>query len=167
MKILVTAASKHGSTDEVARTIAEVLGEAGHSVAVAAPETVTSVDAYDAVVVGSAVYFGRWMEPATVFVKRLAQGLAGRPVWLFSIGPLGDPPKPEAEPTDVPALLETSRAREHRLFPGRLDKRGLSLGEKIVAKGVKAPEGDFRPWAEIRAWAAEIASSLLPAVATR
>jgi menaquinone-dependent protoporphyrinogen oxidase len=167
MRILVTAASKHGSTDEVARTIAEVLGDAGHSVAVAAPETVTSVDAYDAVVAGSAVYYGRWMEPATVFVNRFAQGLAGRPVWLFSIGPLGDPPKPDAEPTDVPALFVTSRAREHRVFPGRLVKRGLSLGERIVAKGVRAPEGDFRPWADIRAWAADIASALAPVGAGR
>lgn len=167
MKILVTAASKHGSTGEVARTIAEVLGEAGHSVAVAAPETVSAVDAYDAVVVGSAVYYGRWIESATTFVHRLAHGLVGRPVWLFSIGPLGDPPTPGVDPTDIPALLETTRAREHRVFAGRLDKRRLGLGEKIVAKGVKAPEGDFRPWAEIRSWATEIASAFVPVGAPR
>jgi menaquinone-dependent protoporphyrinogen oxidase len=167
MKILVTAASKHGSTDEVARTIAEVLGEAGHAVAVAAPETVTSVDPYDAVVVGSGVYYGRWMESATVLVNRLATGLAGRPVWLFSVGPLGNPPKPDAEPTDVAALLESSRAREHRVFTGRLDRRGLSLGEKIIVKGVRAAEGDFRDWDAIRAWAREIGAALAPAGAAR
>lgn len=162
MKVLITAATKHGSTDEVARTIAEVIGEAGHFTAILDPSAITSVDAYDAVVVGSAVYFGRWMDPAIAFVNHHAEALARRPVWLFSVGPLGDPPKPDAEPTDVPAMLLASGAREHRVFAGRLDKGGLSLGEKIVVKGVRAPEGDYRPWDEIRFWARAIGEALVP-----
>jgi menaquinone-dependent protoporphyrinogen oxidase len=167
MKVLVTAATKHGATDEVARAIAEVIGEAGHFTAVVAPEAVTSVDAYDAVVLGSAVYFGRWLEPAIEFGRRHGSGLANRPVWLFSVGPIGDPPKPDVDPAELPEMLETTRAREHRRFPGRLDKRGLSLGEKVIVTGLRAPEGDFRPWPEIREWAATIAESLVPATAER
>ena len=167
MKILVSAATKHGATDEVARTIAEVIGEAGHFTAVAAPEAVASVDAYDAVVVGSAVYYGRWMEPAIEFVRRHGAVLAERPVWLFSVGPIGDPPKPDTDPAELPEMLEVTRAREHRRFAGRLDKRGLSLGEKVIVTGLRAPEGDFRPWAEIREWAKSIADALVPEAAGR
>ena len=167
MKVLVTAATRHGATDEVARTVAEVIGEAGHFTAVVAPEAVTSVDAYDAVVIGSAVYYGRWMEPAVEVVRRHSAGLVSRPVWLFSVGPIGDPPKPDADPAELPEMLEATRAREHRRFPGRLDKRGLSLGEKVIVTGLRAPEGDFRPWPEIREWARAVAASLVPAAAGR
>jgi menaquinone-dependent protoporphyrinogen oxidase len=166
MKVLVTAASKHGSTDEVARTIAEVLTEAGHSAVVAAPETLTSLNGFDAAVVGSAVYYGKWLDTATTFVDRHLEWFDGRPVWLFSMGPLGDPPKPEADPAEIPALLARTRAREHRVFTGRLDKSRLSLGEKIIVTGVRAAEGDFRRWDEIRAWARGIAEALAPVGAT-
>lgn len=162
MKVLVTAASKHGSTDEVARTIAEVLVEAGHSAVVAAPETLSALNGFDAAVVGSAVYYGKWLDTATTFVDRHATSFDGRPVWLFSVGPLGDPPKPEAEPVEIPALVAKTRAREHRLFTGRLDRSRLSLGEKIIVKGVRAAEGDFRHWDEIRAWARAIGEALAP-----
>jgi menaquinone-dependent protoporphyrinogen oxidase len=167
VKVLVSAASKHGSTDEVARTIAEVLTESGHSAVVAAPETLTSLNGFDAAVIGSAVYYGKWMDAAKTFVDRHAASFDGRPVWLFSVGPLGDPPKPEADPVDIPALVAKTRAREHRVFTGRLDKGRLSLGEKIIVRGVRAAEGDFRQWDEIRAWAREIADALVPVGAGR
>jgi len=165
MKVLVSAASKHGSTDEIARTIAEVLTESGLSAVVASPETLTALDGFDAAVIGSAVYYGKWMDTATTFVDRHAAFFDGRPVWLFSSGPLGVPPKPESDPVDIPALVARTRAREHRVFTGRLDTNRLGLGERIVVKGVRAAEGDFRPWDEIRAWAREIAVALVPVAA--
>jgi menaquinone-dependent protoporphyrinogen oxidase len=165
MKVLVAAASRHGSTDEAARAIAEILRESGHSAVVAAPETLTSLNGFDAAVVGSAVYYGKWLESATTFVDRHLEWFDGRPVWLFSMGPLGDPPKPEADPVEVPALMARTRAREHRVFTGRLDKSRLSLGEKIIVTGVRAAEGDFRQWDEIRAWAREIGEALVPVAA--
>lgn len=57
----------------------------------------TGVGGYDAVVLGSAVYVGRWLEPARELVDAHAEELAARPTWLFSSGPIGDPPKPEAD----------------------------------------------------------------------
>lgn len=162
MRVLVSAASRHGSTDEVARTIAEVLTESGLSAVVAAPETITSINGFDAAVIGSAVYFGKWVDTATTMVERHAASFDGRPVWLFSVGPLGDPPTPLGEPVGIRALVAATRAREHRLFTGRLDRSRLSFGEKLVARGVRAPEGDFRHWDEIRAWARDIAEALTP-----
>jgi menaquinone-dependent protoporphyrinogen oxidase len=160
MKVLVTAASKHGSTAEIAREVAAILGKEGVEVTETAPEGVQSVEDYDAVVLGSAVYAGHWMKPATELVERLGPALATRSVWLFSSGPIGDPPKPEEDPVDAAEMIESTRARDHRVFAGRLTKKRLSFGEKAIVLALRAPEGDFRDWDEIRAWAAAIAKEI-------
>jgi menaquinone-dependent protoporphyrinogen oxidase len=160
MKILVSAASKHGATADIARTIGDTLAAAGHEVVLLAPDAVTSVADYDAVVLGSGVYVGRWLDAATNLVERLGADLLTRPVWLFSSGPIGDPPKPQEDPSDLAGLLTATGAREHRVFAGLVDKGRLGLGEKVILAAVRAPEGDYRPWDEIRAWATEIGAAL-------
>jgi len=79
MRVLVTAATRYGATDEIAQVIAEVLGEHGLEATLLPPEQVEGVDGYDAVVVGSAVYAGQWLKPARELVERHAGALAGRP----------------------------------------------------------------------------------------
>ena len=102
MKVLLTAASKYGATAEIVATIGEVLGgEQGLNATVVPPEEVAAVDGYDAVVLGSAVYAGCWLAAAKELADRAGSALAGKPVWLFSSGPVGDPPKPEEDPVDV------------------------------------------------------------------
>ena len=160
MKVLVSAASRHGATADIAKAIGETLEAAGLEVAVLPPDTVTSLAGFDAVVLGSGVYVGHWMEPAKALVERFGGELSSRPVWLFSSGPIGDPPKPEEDPVDLPELMEATGARGHRLFSGLVDKSRLGLGEKVILAAVRAPEGDYRPWDEIRAWADEIAAAL-------
>ena len=160
MKVLVSAASRHGATADIAKAIGETLEAAGLEVAVLPPDTVTSLAGFDAVVLGSGVYVGHWMEPAKDLVERFGTELASRPVWLFSSGPIGDPPKPEEDPVDLPELMEATGARGHRLFSGFVDRSRLGLGEKVILAAVRAPEGDYRPWDEIRAWAGEIAAAL-------
>jgi menaquinone-dependent protoporphyrinogen oxidase len=155
--VLVTAASKHGATTEVAERIARVLGEAGLEPPVLPPDQVEDVSAYDAVILGSAIYMGRWLDPARLLVDRRAEALAEKPVWLFSVGPIGDPPKPTEESVDVEEIHKATLARAHRIFPGRLEKRRLGFAERAVVTALRAPEGDFRPWPEIEAWAREIA----------
>ena len=160
MHLLVTAASKHGSTNGIAEAIAETLRGSGHDVDAVAPEDVTALERYDAVVLGSAVYTGRWMDAARTFADRHAEALLTRPVWLFSSGPLGDPPKPIEEPPEVAPLAERLAACGHRVFPGRLDRDDLGFLERTVTRAVGSPDGDFRDWDEIRAWAAEIGAEL-------
>jgi menaquinone-dependent protoporphyrinogen oxidase len=160
MHVLITAASRHGSTWEIAEAIGETLTEAGITATVITPELVGEVADYDAVILGSAVYAGRWLDPARRFVESAALDLARRPVWLFSSGPIGDPPKPVGDPADAAPIIERTGAREHRVFAGRLVKSELNLAERAIAAVVKAPEGDFRDWDEIRSWAAEIAAAL-------
>jgi len=90
MHVLVTYASKHGSTREIAERIAAHLEQHGVTVDLRPTNQVNGLDGFDAVVIGSAVYIGRWMKEATELVERLRPALAGSRVWLFSSGPLGD-----------------------------------------------------------------------------
>jgi menaquinone-dependent protoporphyrinogen oxidase len=160
MKVLVTAASRHGATTEVAASIGAVLQAAGLEVHVLRPADVSGMDGFDAAVIGSAVYVGRWLEPARDLVEREKTALCRIPVWLFSSGPIGDPPKPADESVDAASLTELVAARGHRTFAGYVDRKRLGFGEKAIMAAVRAPEGDFRSWPEIEAWAREIAAAL-------
>jgi menaquinone-dependent protoporphyrinogen oxidase len=160
VRILVTAASRHEATTEVARAIAGVLKRATIDVDQRRPEEVGDLAAYDGVVLGSAIYAGHWLKPAKDLVERTSTRMRALPVWLFSTGPLGLPPRPEGMSVDVAPMMEQSGAREHRVFGGRLDKRELGFGEKALVRMVGAADGDFRAWDEIDAWASEIASTL-------
>jgi menaquinone-dependent protoporphyrinogen oxidase len=160
-RILVSAGSKHGSTAEIAERIAAVLTDRGHDVDIASPEHVTDLSSYDAVVLGSAVYAGHWVASAKDLADRIAELSTHPETWIFSSGPVGDPPKPEEDPVDVVPILEATTARDHRVFSGKIDKAKLSFGEKAILVAVRAPEGDFRDWNEIESWANEIADQLV------
>lgn len=158
--VLIATASKHGSTFDIADEIARVLTARGFVVTDKPIEEVGSVTTFDAVVVGSAVYVGRWMAEAVAFISRHATALAARPVWLFSSGPIGEPPKPTEDPSNLAEMVAQTGARGHRIFAGRLEPERLGLGERAIVAMIRAPKGDFRDFAEIGAWAAEIADEL-------
>lgn len=160
MKVLVSVASRHGSTLQIAETIREELEALGHRGHIAEPDMVTDVTGYDAVILGSAVYAGRWLGSARKFAARLESELIRRPVWLFSTGPVGDPPRPAAPPAEALELARRLHARDHRVFPGRLNRDLLGMAERAVVRLLGASSGDYRPWPEIAAWARDIADSL-------
>ena len=81
-------------------------------------------------------------------------------MWLFSSGPVGDSPKPLENPAEVADVVKRIGARGHRLFPGRIEGSDLGVTEKALVTLVRAPDGDFRPWAEISTWAKSIAGKL-------
>jgi menaquinone-dependent protoporphyrinogen oxidase len=169
MRALVTAASRHGATHEIASAIATGLARRGVEAEARLAEELDSLDGFDAFVIGSAVYVGRWLESARGLVETHAAALAERPVWLFSSGPLGPPDnlKPDGDPVDVAGLVASTDAVEHRIFAGRLDRKLLSFGEKAVVVAVRAPEGDFRDWDAIDGFAGSIAARLLAPAARR
>lgn len=161
MKILITAASKHGSTLEIAEAIGAELRQAGFTVDVQNAAQKPSLAGYDAAVLGSAIYMGSWLAEARNLLTENQVALAQMPVWLFSSGPLGaENPQPVGDPQQVPELLALVQARGHQNFVGKLEKSGLGMGEKLMVKAVKAPYGDFRDWQAITAWAREIAAVL-------
>jgi len=168
-RVLVAYASRHGSTRELAEALARDLGEspaggAADLFAAALPaESHPDPAAWDAVVLGSAVYAGRWLPPARELATRCAGVLRRRPVWLFSSGPIGDPPYPPDEPEDAASLVALLAPRGHRVLPGRLDRARLGFGERAMVTAMRAPVGDFRDWDGLRVWAGEIATALAEA----
>jgi menaquinone-dependent protoporphyrinogen oxidase len=160
VRVLVTAASRHGSTAEIATTLAGNLVTCGLAAVAVPVDQRPDPGRFDAVVLGSAVYAGRWLEPARDYAAAQAGTLRERPVWLFSSGPIGEPPFPPDEPHDAAPLMQLLSARGHAVFPGRLDKARLSFGERAMVTAMRAPLGDFRDWGAIRTWAESIAAEV-------
>lgn len=160
MKVLVTVASTHGSTTDIGTAIGSALRERGFAVTTVPVEEAGGVESYDAVVVGSAVYAGHWLKPARRFVQHNARLLSQRPVWLFSSGPVGDPPKPEGDAVDTAELVAASHARGHRVFGGKLERSRLGFAEKAICTALRVQDGDYRDFNEIRDWGLAIADAL-------
>ena len=138
MDVLVTAASRNGSTAEIGRVIARLLEARELNVVVAEPEEVERLDNYDAVIIGSAVYAGHWLEPAAAFVRRHESQLRERPVFVFSSGPLGEPLKPDEDPAELASIDDQIRPIDHRIFAGRLVKSRLSFPNQLAVAVMRA-----------------------------
>ena len=109
-------------------------------------------------------------------MRRSRANLAEKPVWLFSSGPVGTEPidaegrdqKEAAIPKGMPELCEAVHARDHHVFFGanQRDRKPKGFAERFLSLMPAAkeglPEGDFRDWPEIEAWAAGIARELQP-----
>jgi menaquinone-dependent protoporphyrinogen oxidase len=161
MKVLVAAASRHGATQEIADAIGRTLDAEGVHASVTPIAEAGDPTGYDAVILGSAVYMGHWLDAAAKFVESRGAALSGQPTWLFSSGPIGDPPRPsESEAVDVDDLVSKTHAKGHKLFAGKLDKGKLGFGERAVMLAFHAAEGDYRNWQEIETWARAIAREL-------
>ncbi|TDO69176.1 menaquinone-dependent protoporphyrinogen oxidase [Kribbella sp. VKM Ac-2571] len=160
MNVLVAYGSKNGSTAGIADMIVAALQAEG-LVAQARPAAdVRSVDEYDVVVLGGALYAGRWHRDARVFARRHIKALLGRPVWLFSSGPLDDSADIGEIPpvAQVAKVLERLGAVEHVTFGGRLtEDAGGFIAKSIVRNG---KGGDFRNQERIADWVHTIAARL-------
>lgn len=165
-RVLVAFGSRHGGTREIAATLARGLATAaavrdsGLSVVLAPVETRPDPAGFDVVVLGSPVYGGQWLVPVVDYAYEFSPALRERTTWLFSSG-LG------AGPAVLPAAADAPRwigacigARGHRTFPGRVERRLLSVDERRAWSAGRAPAGDFRDRAAVAAWAERIAGEL-------
>jgi len=167
MKAIVIYASKYGSTKGIAEFIAERLRQQGTRAEAQQVDVVHNPADYDAFVIGSAVYMMHWLKEATEFVMQNRTVLASRPVWLFSSGPLGSGAStndPKLEPKEIAGFRDTINPRDHRVFFGALDSSKLGFAHRMTrtlpAARAVLPEGDFRDWKDIEAWASSIAQAL-------
>jgi menaquinone-dependent protoporphyrinogen oxidase len=164
-KVLVTYATKHGATAEIAEKVGGLLRDSGLPVEVLPVERVGDLGPYGAVVLGSGVYMGQWRKEAAAFLEAQEKALTERPVWIFSSGPTG-PGDPVEQlkgwrlPEALRPIADRIRPRDLAVFGGALDTAKLSFFEKLILKMVKAPVGDFRDWDAIAAWAQGIAAGL-------
>ncbi len=165
-KVLVTYASKYGATQEIAEKIGGRLSQAGLQIDVMPVDGVRDLNSYKAVILGSAVYIGKWHKAGASFLQANEKALAGRPVWLFSSGPTGEgDPVALVEglrlPADLQPIAERIQPRDVAVFHGYINPEKLNFMEKMAIKNiVKKPFGDFRDWEMIAAWADGVADAL-------
>ena len=172
MTILVAYATTYGATGGIAEHIARELTAAGHDAEARPAAAVKDVSGCSAVVVGGAVFAGRWHRDARAFVRRHHAALRARPVWLFSSGPLGTATHDKdghdlveaSRPLDLAKHEQLTGARGSTVFFGALDPSRLNPAGRLMMRVPAAREvmieGDFRDWPAIGAWARAIADEL-------
>lgn len=164
-RVLVVYGTKYGATAGIAEKIGQVLQEAGLAVDVKPAGDAGDVSSYQAVVLGSAVYIGRWRKEAVNFLKTNEQALAQQPVWIFNSGPLGEGDAAEQSgdlgfPKGLRPIADRIKVRDVAVFFGAVELAKLNPLERWMFKNVKSPIGDFRDWDAITAWAAGIAEAI-------
>ncbi|GAA2280275.1 flavodoxin [Streptomyces ruber] len=158
--VLVAYGTTNGSTAQIAETVAGVLRGQGLTAEARDARSVEDVAAYDAVVVGGALYAGRWHQDARRFVHHHRKDLAARPLWLFSSGPLDA----LASARDIPPVPDVHKAmvrlgpREHVTFGGCLREGAHGWLARLILRSGQG--GDFRDFDRIEAWAARIGKEL-------
>ena len=174
MRVLVVFASRYGSTQGIAERIAATLRRHGLHATVKPAHKSVNPALFDAAIIGSAAYFYHWMKPATRFVQRNTAALAGRPVWLFTSGLLGTHETDSQgrqlrvlmEPREIAGFRQSLKPRDHLVFFGAMTPRKLGFFHRLIFKSPANrrqnlfPEGDFRDWDNIDAWARMIARDL-------
>ena len=160
--ILLAYASRFGSTQEVAETIASTLREAGLEVDLQPMQEVKSLDRYDAVVLGAAIYNAKWNADAHQFLLQHQDVLTKLPVAIFTLGPLS---ASEAAKRNSRRQLDSELAKYPwlkpvavEIFAGKYDpsKPGMGFFDRFV------PASDHRDWAAIRAWATALPTRCFP-----
>lgn len=164
-RILVTYATRTGSTKGVAEAIGQTLSNGHTAVYVLPVESVTSLEPYGAVVAGSAIQGGQWLPEAVQFIKEQRQELAKRPFAAFLVCMTLAMPNGERYQSAVADWLAPVRAYvrpvSEGLFAGILHLNQVpTFRDRLkfrlsVALGVWK-EGDHRDWEAIRRWAQDL-----------
>jgi menaquinone-dependent protoporphyrinogen oxidase len=171
-KILVTYASRAGSTAGVAEAIGKTLSDKGLHVDVLPMQVVKDLAPYRAVVAGSAIQNKQWLPEAMQFLQKHQVELAQKPMASFLVCMTlamrsGESYRPFVADFMKPARLLAKPVSEG-LFAGVLDIHKVpSASARLkfrlsVLFGVWS-EGDHRDWNAIRVWAENLAPLLIQA----
>ena len=161
--ILVAYATRHSSTGGIAEHIADVLCGLNHKVDLRYVENVSSIEGYDAVIVGSAIYEFNWLLVATDFIERFKLPLASMPVaYFFGCAGLKEDTEENQEGvlvfidpvlTKYPDVVPVDIGR----FGGGADFSRLDAFEKMIMNFIGVTESeDWRDWEKIGAWAEKV-----------
>ena len=165
VSVLVAYATRYGSTQEVAETVAATLREHGLEVDLQPMRKVRTLEGYRAVVLGAPLFMFHWHKDALQFLSRHHEALTERPVAIFAGGPFstGD----EKEWQEVRSQLDKELVKFPWLSPvavevvgGRFDPTKLRFPLNLLPALKQMPASDLRDWVAIRAWASNLAAKL-------
>jgi menaquinone-dependent protoporphyrinogen oxidase len=169
-KILVTYASRAGSTAEIAQAIGKTLTDRGAWVDVLSMQAVKNLSRYRAVVVGSAIRGSKWLPEALQFIQEHHAELAQKPCAMFTVPITLAMSSRDQYRQAVAKWVQPVRAQVKPVcegfFPGRLDFSKLPLNWEtlmlrlVVTLGI-FPRGDQRDWNAISTWAESLPPLLL------
>jgi len=168
-KILVTYASRTGTTAGVADAIGKTLVDKGMEVDILPMKDVKDLALYDAVIAGSAIQAAKWLPEAIEFLEKNRSALSSKKFASFMVCMTLAMPNAEKYRQGISEWMAPVRRIINPL------KEGLFAGSLHIAKipsfsdrlkfrvslwtGVwKA--GDHRDWDAIRKWADELSSLL-------
>jgi menaquinone-dependent protoporphyrinogen oxidase len=154
--ILIAYTTRKGSTAEIALAVAKELEKTGAAVTVSEITTISSLDGYNAVVIGAPIYTGKIARDVAIFARRHRDSLSRVPVAGFVTGIA--PVYPKSGDTtgftgQLADALSPARPVAVTMFAGKLDVARLSLIERGMTSLLKVPTGDFRDWVTIAVWA--------------
>jgi menaquinone-dependent protoporphyrinogen oxidase len=165
-RILIAYGTRCGSTGGVAEAIGQALSAGGAAVDLRLVKDVNDLSPYQAVIVGSAIRMGKWLPEAVEFVKTHQDRLSQLPVAYFVVCMTMKDDTAEnrrkASGYLDPVRKQFSQVKpvDIGLFAGAVDYKKLSFAYSLILKVKGAPEGDFRNWEAIRAWAAAVSPLL-------
>lgn len=155
-RILITYATRAGSTSEVVSIIGEELSKRGYVVEIFPVKSKPAVEGYTAVLIGSAIRMGNWLPEAVEFIKQNQTPLNSIPTAIFTVHMLntGDDKQSQINRlTYLNSIRPLLKPVSEVYFSGKMDFRQLSFADRLIAKAVRAVEADRRNWDMIREWA--------------
>jgi menaquinone-dependent protoporphyrinogen oxidase len=169
-KILLAYASTHGSTQQVAETVAATLRERGLTVDLQLARNVRKLEAYRAVVLGAPLYMFHLHKDALRFLSRHQHALtSGLPIAIFTGGPIEADNGKEWQETREQLDRELAKfpwlePMVIELIGGRFDPTGLRFPWNLIPALKHRPPSDLRDWEAIRRWAISLAAQLQSAM---
>jgi menaquinone-dependent protoporphyrinogen oxidase len=166
----VVYATRYGSTQEVAESVAAKLRESGLDVDVKPARQMRTLEGYRAVVLGAPLYIGSWLKDAQRFLTKHQADLVKMPVAIFTLGPT----RADEDVAPVRAQMDGQIAKYPwlkpmavALFGGKYDPSKLKFPINLLAAIpasplYQAPASDVRDWDAIEAWASDLTTKLQP-----
>jgi menaquinone-dependent protoporphyrinogen oxidase len=171
MKILIGFASAHGSTRQIADFIGRVLRAYNVDVTVAALSNIDDASGYDAVILGSPIHAGMWLQDMSLAFERLMPQIVGKAHLFITCIRVMEENGREVCLQDYlyhPTLKQAAIPLEAvGVFAGKLEVSTLSWNERwLLASNYDGTEAskhayhDYRDWAAIASWTTAIAARL-------
>lgn len=158
-EVLVTYATKHGSTTDIAWSIANSFFDSGIRADVKKIQNVEDVRPYRLVIVGTPIYDNQILPEVLTFAELHTDWLEKRKVAVFVVG------RTLKEP-DSETLIRTERMLSRLknyinifdtgMFAGKISPKNLPIKERLEEVFGEKKTGDFRDWEEIGSWAKEL-----------